>query len=357
MHALFPKIKGILYTLIVLSILEVLFNFLGFNKIGTKMLASTVPILNILLFIFLIVILRNVIRKSASKDQQYQQLLDLSPEAIYVHRKGTVIYSNEAGVKLFGVKDGLSLINRPWKDILDTKSYESLIASSKKFETDQQFKIHHFQLYREDGSVRYIEAKSTHINFDGKPAREVIARDITVQEKNQKMLKEFSYLDPLTQLPNRRSLLDNLDQIIEQAKHTHSRFSMMFIDLDGFKPINDTYGHDMGDRLLKHVSDFLKLCIGDEDVVGRFGGDEFIVILPDATQTDGPAMANKILDNMPSFISGRDDPQVTLSIGISQYPENGLNAATLIKNADEAMYLAKKLGKNNYQLCEMKTTN
>ncbi|MCM3362268.1 sensor domain-containing diguanylate cyclase [Niallia sp. MER TA 168] len=347
------KINVLLFILVALAIMELFIGFEASKETWEMIVTIAVQILQFLLFIMLMALLRKVIRQSVDKEKQYQRLLDHSPEAIYVHRKGIIVYSNEAGAKLFGFKEPFELINLHWKEILNDKSYESLRSSSEKYEMDQQFKIHHFNLYDEDGTVRYIEAKSTYILFDGEPAREVIARDVTDQEKNSQRLKDLSYLDTLTQLPNRRSLLERLNQVIEESKQKNKSFGIMFVDLDGFKQINDTYGHAKGDFLLKQVSEYLKLCIKEDDVVGRFGGDEFIIILPNAVQTDCLSLAKKIIDNMPLFIS--ESNQVTFSIGISLYPQDGNDLDTIMKLADNAMYNAKKRGKNNFQFFDIGT--
>ncbi|WP_400245662.1 diguanylate cyclase [Niallia sp. JL1B1071] len=354
MNFFVKKIKGLFFILVALAIMEMIVGFTASKETWEMIVTIAVQILQFLLFILLMVLLRKIIRQSADKEKQYRKLLDLSPEAIYVHRKGILVYSNDAGAKLFGFKEPFELINLPWKEILNAKSYESLKSSSDKYEVDQQFKIHHFNLYEEDENVRYIEAKSTYILFDGEPAREVIARDVTVQEKDSQRLKELSYLDTLTQLPNRRSLLEELDQVIKVSEQMNKSFGIMFVDLDGFKQINDSYGHAKGDFLLKQVSEYLKLCIREEDVVGRFGGDEFIIILPNAVQTDCIVIAQKIIDNMPLFISDFQD-QVTLSIGISLYPQNGNDLDTIMLLADKAMYKAKKHGKNNFQFFDIGT--
>ncbi|WEG14670.1 sensor domain-containing diguanylate cyclase [Pullulanibacillus sp. KACC 23026] len=346
------RIMGIIYILIVLALVELFESFGDISGLPDYFLSILIPCLNLLLLVVLFIHLRRVFHQFFTKEKQYQQLLDHSPEAIYVHRNGVLIYSNDAGAKLFGYNEPSELINRPWKEVLDPNSYASLKESSNRYSVDQQFKVHQFKLYKPDGSICYIDAKSTYIEFNGQPAREVIARDITVQEIRQEMLKKYSYIDPLTELPNRRSLLGQLEQLIRESKQTHTSFGMMFVDLDGFKQINDTYGHDKGDHLLREISEYLKRCIKPEDVVGRFGGDEFIVILPRATQWDCLFIAKKLIDNMPLFTEEQKAHQVTLSIGISLYPQNAEDVHTLIKQADEAMYAAKKQGKNNYKLAE-----
>ncbi|MCU9614366.1 sensor domain-containing diguanylate cyclase [Caldibacillus lycopersici] len=354
MDVFIKRIKINIFVLVALVIVDILVDLISFNEKWESIFTIGVSIIQIPMFLFLLFTLKSIVRQSISKEKQYRKLLDLSPEAIFVHRNGIVVYSNEAGAKLFGYNDQVEVVNRRWKDIFNAKSYASLRASSDKYDLDQQFKIHHFKIYDEHENVRYyIEAKSTYIFFDGEPAREVIARDVTAQVKQNQRLSEYSYIDTLTKLPNRRSILERLDQVIKISERKKKCFGLMFIDLDGFKQINDRYGHDKGDLFLKEISKYLKLCVREQDVVGRLGGDEFIIILPDADRSECIRIANKIKDNIPLFIAD-SITQVTVSIGISLYPQNGKDRDLLINCADQAMYIAKRKGKNNFCFFENK---
>lgn len=151
-------------------------------------------------------------------------------------------------------------------------------------------------------------------------------------------------LDPLTSLPNRTLLLDRFAQAIANARRHGSRMAVMFLDLNGFKQINDQLGHSVGDEVLRLTARCLAASIRDADTVGRYGGDEFLILLADLSQTaDAAVIADKINAALALVESaGATVPAPTVSIGISVYPDNGLDAGTLIDLADAAMYRAKR---------------
>src|ERR1700689_1241392 len=161
----------------------------------------------------------------------------------------------------------------------------------------------------------------------------------------------LAYHDGLTALPNRSLFNKLLGQAIRQGQRYHRQLAVAFIDLDRFKQINDTLGHEAGDELLKEVANRLKACLRDSDTVARLGGDEFVVLLTELDEEKYAAtVAQKIIDAVarPFVLLGQDF-RVTASIGISCYPKDGPDEQTLTKNADIAMYQAKEEGKNNFQ--------
>ena len=161
----------------------------------------------------------------------------------------------------------------------------------------------------------------------------------------------LAYHDSLTALPNRSLFSKLLGQGIHQAHRYNKRLAVMFLDLDRFKQINDTLGHEAGDQLLKEIATRLKACLRDSDTVARLGGDEFVVLLPElAEEPDVAIVAQKILSAVarPFTLLGQEF-RITASIGISTYPQDGADEQTLTKNADIAMYQAKEEGKNNFQ--------
>jgi diguanylate cyclase (GGDEF)-like protein len=164
-------------------------------------------------------------------------------------------------------------------------------------------------------------------------------------------IEYVAYHDGLTALPNRSLFNKLLSQAISQAQRYNKSLAVAFIDLDRFKQINDTLGHEAGDELLKEVASRLKTCLRDSDVVARLGGDEFVVLLMDLEQEKYAAtVAQKILTVIAKpFVLLGQDFRVTASIGISTYPIDGVDELTLTKNADIAMYQAKEDGKNNFQ--------
>jgi len=177
-------------------------------------------------------------------------------------------------------------------------------------------------------------------------------RDITQRKNDEERLNYLASFDSLTGLPNRTLFYDRLSQVTSRAARTHNAVAVLFLDLDRFKNINDTFGHNFGDLLLKSVAVRLKNCIREGDTVARLGGDEFIVILdamasPDLTYL----VADKILTALSKPFSLQErEIFITASIGIAVYPDDGENYETLVRNADIAMYRAKEEGKNNYQI-------
>ena len=177
------------------------------------------------------------------------------------------------------------------------------------------------------------------------------ARESIVKLKYAKRVEYLAYYDGLTSLPNRSLFNKLLTQAISQAQRHHRQLAVAFIDLDRFKQINDTLGHEAGDELLTEVASRLKGCLRDSDAVARLGGDEFVVLLSDLMEeTYAATVAQKIVTAFvkPFTLLGQEF-SVTASIGISTYPTDGLDEQTLTKNADIAMYQAKQDGKNRFQ--------
>jgi diguanylate cyclase len=157
-------------------------------------------------------------------------------------------------------------------------------------------------------------------------------------------------LDALTGLPNRKLLLDRLSQAIHHARRNRSKLALLFLDLDGFKQVNDQHGHAIGDEVLRQVAQCLTATVREEDTVSRRGGDEFVVLLGDvALASDAARIAEKVVVAFGGIgpISGHDF-RVATSIGISVFPDDGEDADTLLDHADAAMYLAKRRGLNHY---------
>jgi diguanylate cyclase (GGDEF)-like protein len=185
-----------------------------------------------------------------------------------------------------------------------------------------------------------------------------IATDISSQigqfiarKEAESHLTFFANHDTLTGLPNRAMFNERLTQALARAQRLATMAAVLFVDLDRFKVINDTLGHDAGDQLLKQLADRLRDCLREGDTIGRQGGDEFVVLIEDvADPTQIAGVAQKILDTVarPYLIAGQEF-HVTASIGISIYPDDGLDQQELLKNADIAMYRAKEQGKNNHQ--------
>lgn len=187
----------------------------------------------------------------------------------------------------------------------------------------------------------------------------VQVQDISLQKKAEERLRHMAYHDPLTGLANRNKLEQFISQILAQSRRHHESFAILFIDLDRFKNINDTIGHEAGDMLLQIIADRLKGAIRNTDLVARLGGDEFVIVVTDVTKSEAVAIiAQKILESvMQAVVVKGQELYITTSVGISLYPFDGQNMQTLMKNADLALYRAKEFGKNNYQFYTSEMTS
>jgi len=176
--------------------------------------------------------------------------------------------------------------------------------------------------------------------------------DITKQKNLEDELRHSAHHDPLTGLPNQALLLDRLNESFARGRRLKHQVGILFIDIDGFKPVNDQLGHDAGDMLLQHISERLSSCVRESDTVARVGGDEFVVVLENLSgdQLDNTAflsVAKKILHAIQQpFNLPTGKCQVGASIGISVFPDDGNSQSDLLKQADTAMYVAKDGGKN-----------
>ncbi|MEI7431586.1 MAG: diguanylate cyclase, partial [Betaproteobacteria bacterium] len=230
-----------------------------------------------------------------------------------------------------------------------------------------------YALKCKDGSFKWIMSRGMAVSRDktGRPLRVIGTHsDITDRHALEEKIHELAYYDPLTQLPNRRLLNDRLDQALMASRRDDRYGAVLFLDMDNFKPLNDTYGHEAGDQMLIEVAERLRKCVRATDTVARFGGDEFVVILnavgedkKEATSQAGN-VAEKIRATLASIyrlqVSSKGQPKAliehhsTASIGVVLFKSRGAVHEDLLKLADAAMYAAKRAGRNavRFQLDE-----
>ncbi|GEN46309.1 sensor domain-containing diguanylate cyclase [Alkalibacillus haloalkaliphilus] len=179
----------------------------------------------------------------------------------------------------------------------------------------------------------------------------LVSREITERKQLEDQLKQMAYYDELTDLPNRKLLDMHLKKAMARASRKGEVLAVMFIDLDGFKEVNDQLGHESGDELLKVVATRFVSCLREEDFVSRYGGDEFVVILENIGEEGAKDVAERIIEQLsrPIAIKG-EEVLVSPSIGVSHYPHDNEVLDVLLDQADHAMYYAKSKGKNTYQL-------
>jgi diguanylate cyclase (GGDEF)-like protein/PAS domain S-box-containing protein len=179
----------------------------------------------------------------------------------------------------------------------------------------------------------------------------VLARDITERKASEQRIMQLAHYDPLTALPNRALLADRMKVAIKRAERRSGRLAVLFVDLDRFKPINDSLGHDIGDHLLKAVAERMQASVRSVDTVSRVGGDEFVVLLSEIETTEDAArVAEKLISGLSQpYLIEEHELLLTASIGICIYPDNGKESNILLRNADASMYTAKEAGRNRYQ--------
>ena len=208
-------------------------------------------------------------------------------------------------------------------------------------------------LVRRDGGEIGIESKTTLIReYDGRVSGAIVTlRDVGASRAKSLEMSHLAQHDALTDLPNRVVFNDRLTQAIALAERQCRQLAVMFVDLDHFKKINDSLGHDVGDKLLRSVAGRLKACVRRSDTISRLGGDEFVVLLSQVEHAEDAAIsARKTLRALtaPHLIDGKS-LDINVSIGVSTYPIDGQDAESLMNRADNAMYEAKQRGRNNYQ--------
>ena len=210
-----------------------------------------------------------------------------------------------------------------------------------------------YRLVTATGEVRHFESEGSPVlDRSGYVTHVVVvSRDITERHRAEEKMRHLAHHDILTGLPNRGLFCDRLNHALATARRHHNRAAVMFLDLDNFKAINDSLGHDVGDCVLKTAAERIRGCLREEDMVARLGGDEFSVLISKASDDESIALvAEKIVQAVlePMIVAGQS-LQVSASIGVSIYPEDALDAKTLLERADSAMYRVKKSGRNRYQ--------
>lgn len=277
----------------------------------------------------------------------FKAITSQSTEGITVaDLEGNYTYVNQAFCNMVGYSEAELL----QMSVFDMKAPEQDHSSFERTKSSEEQQIVDVLLQRKDGSIFISEVIGKVIKINGQSNVLGTIRDVTEIKKQAETILHQAHFDSLTDLPNRFLSLDRLTQLINEADRTQSKVAVLFIDLDDFKKVNDTLGHETGDRLLVQTAARLGLIIRQEDTVGRLGGDEFIILLGSIKQdSEAQLVSEKILDcfRVPFKIEGRE-LVLSASIGISIYPSDGGDASKLLRNADSAMYHSKELGRNTY---------
>ncbi len=326
-----------------------------------------------LLFIFLVKIVKKLIMKLeynvALKTEQlleqksiFETLFHKSHDGILLTKNKKIVDCNEAMHSMFGYKTKEDFINEPVPNLFP-KIQEDGRDSMEKLEElieiarEKGFNEFEFLALRADKTKVWINVTIIGLNLHEDPMGYFVFRDI---DKRKRIEKDFVFQqkkllfqathDMLTSLPNRMLLMDRLHESLKKAKREKSFTEVLFLDIDNFKIINDAFGHEQGDLLLIQISSVLRMLVREVDIVSRFGGDEFVMVLNGFKNKDDSAIIiNKIINRFQKPFYIQNSPfNITFSIGVSVYPDDSLDQQELLKYADMAMYGAKNSGKNRY---------
>ncbi|MDG5787926.1 diguanylate cyclase [Evansella sp. AB-P1] len=351
----FTGLQGGLIIAFISVIIHISFGLISFIYTGYHATELFYLITHSILQFLLAFAIGQLADKLKDKHKEVEDIFNSLDATIWSHdlKKDTIIIST--GVELIYGYTGKEFAEDPslWNKVVhpeDTKIAKKMNEDALSgLPTNTIFRI-----VRPDGKVRWIQDKATPIFDKNNNLVKIngVVLDITERKLAEEKIKKMAYYDYLTNLPNRKFIHERLTKLVNQSQETISHIgAVMFIDLDGFKQVNDTLGHDVGDKLLIEVSRRIQDSIGNEDILGRLGGDEFVILADDVDEIEGGKIAEKIISNISSFpfIFNKDSVYVTPSIGICMYPFDGDSAEDLLKKADYAMYLSKNLGKNQYQ--------
>jgi len=290
-------------------------------------------------------------QKPSKSSDLAQALLRCAGTGIYIVQDGKFQYVNALFQQITGYSEGellgqysLNLVYPEDRETVREKAIESL-KGGRSVPCE-------YRCVRKDGEVIWVLEKVTSAEYKGKKATLGSFMDITERKQLEQRLAEMATHDPLTGLPNRLLLSDRLTVGLAQAQRNNAKLAVMMLDLDRFKTVNDTFGHSVGDELLRAAGERLMGIVRKSDTVARMGGDEFVVLLLQiARMEDAVKVAQKILSVFRKpFVLDAYQIRITTSIGIAMYPEDGEDVEALFKNADTAMYWAKEQGRDNYEL-------
>ncbi len=276
----------------------------------------------------------------------YQSIVELSPDAIVLSSlEGAILHFNEKALKLFNYQQK-EAVQGLWigsfVEPSEQKAMEVLLIDAIQ---KGELLYSEVTLLRSDGStfLGEVSAKLLGAINGEKPLLLILARDITDRKATEDQLRALSVTDPLTRLFNQRGITIAAEQELRHAKRSGTPITIMFMDLNGMKRINDTYGHDMGDSVLVSVSQVLRDTFRDSDIIGRIGGDEFVVVALNASSDTVQPMITRLRENLKKC----GYPfEVSLACGAVEYrPDDDQSLAQLLKQADTAMYKEKKYTK------------
>lgn len=300
----------------------------------------------------------NFIRASEEARRREQRLAGVlatvGDAIITIDQKGIIQTVNPATERMFGYAKS-ELLGRNVKMLMPIQYAEHhnqyLDHHIKTGETRMIGKTRELEGQQKDGTIFPIELSISELRENSQRFFTGVIRDNTERKKAREKIEHLAHHDPLTGLPNRNLYNERMERAIYRAKRSGKSLSLMFVDLDKFKPVNDLLGHEAGDAVLKEVATRMAACVRTSDTVARVGGDEFVAILENLDQWESAAVvAKKILVavRQPIHVPSGQTAEVGASIGISVFPHDGSTLDDLTRCADEAMYAVKAAGRNAF---------
>jgi len=302
------------------------------------------------------------------KTKEQTELLQKSQELANIIDKSNIelyIVDYETDYYLYANKGAIDSLGYTYKELLEKNIYDinhSLTAevlSHLKILAKSESNIMNITEHtKKDGTTYNVQSQIHMVQYNQREAYAIYDTKISNTQKaheeilrQKRILARQAHYDTLTSLPNRTLFFDRLSQAISKSKRSQKEFAVLFLDLDEFKEINDTLGHEVGDLVLIEIANRLKNLLRDEDTVARLAGDEFLIIIEQIRSKDAiSTLCQKILNTLSEAISINQIPlYVTCSIGVSLYPNHTEDPKVLVKHADQAMYKAKHIGKNSFQ--------
>lgn len=287
---------------------------------------------------------------AGEREAQFLDTMEAAQVGIFVLQDRLFRYANTFFLNLFGYTADELIDKLGPLDLLSSDQHAILMQKMDDRSSGLPGMRYELSAIRRDGTAFPITIQGSPSVFNGKPASVGTVLDISAQKSAELKIRELADFDVLTGLPNRRLLRDRVTQLLATAEREQSAVTLMFLDLDHFKRVNDSLGHSVGDELLCAVAERLSASIRRVDTLARLGGDEFVLALPGIQAAGAAEVARRLVAACGvHFLVAGHDLTVTPSIGISIYPQDGKDIETLLKNADVAMYKAKEQGRNTFQ--------
>ncbi|MBX0357512.1 sensor domain-containing diguanylate cyclase [Halobacillus sp. Nhm2S1] len=287
-------------------------------------------------------------------EEKFRLIADHSNDLISVFSPmGELVYASPSQTKFLG-RDPQEMSSREMMQQLEPDDLNNLSKAFKWSEKSKEAFTVSLTLKSQNGEPVWFECRGTPVVSEHNQVSHfvIVARDISEQKNYEEKLERFAFYDYLTDLPNRRLFEDRVEQAIAKAERSGESFALLYLDGDGFKCINDEYGHEIGDEFLCSVGKRMKECIRSGDAVGRIGGDEFAILLENISDRDQIYdVSMRALEKLrePYIVKG-EEIRSSFSIGVACYPEDGRTLDDLFRSADKALYKGKRDGKNQVRL-------